>query len=636
MEQLGKYTLLRRLGAGGMAEVYLARTAVAEGLTKELVIKKIRPAFARHRAFVSMFITEAKIALGLNHPNIVQVFDFGTAGDTFFLAMEFVDGVDLLTLLREATQRRQRIPLGLCAYICHEMAKGLDYAHRKVDERGQPLDIVHRDISPHNVLLSWDGTVKLVDFGIARVRGADEDSSGSGLKGKYSYMSPEQARGDAVDQRSDVYSLGVVLFELCCGRPLFPGRGTQVLDRVRAGTFPRPRDVDPDLPADLEQIVMGALRFHRDDRFASARDLQHALAQFLFEQAASASDISGSHTLTEFLAGLFPGGERPERSARSLADGTGGTHSLTTVIESAQGEDLLAAFSPEASAPGRAAPQRERKHVMVIEAQLRGRRELTDQHGNERAERAVAAFTGAARDIAFKHHGYVHRIDEDGATLLIGLPLASEDDASQAIRLGRALLDAVRGIASDLIAEFGLTVGVQRGIAVIARTSEGPAQATLGRGDRELAQALADKATPGTILVGSEVYRMARREWHLEEDDPILTATGDGSLYDSAATRRSRCYRLIALKARPDRLREEAAQATTLFGRDLELKALRDAYLDAVTTRTKRAITLVGEAGIGKRTLVNAFLSGIADNEARIIRATPQKSRALAPYAVIA
>src|SRR5688572_18534399 len=271
MEQFGKYSLVRKIGTGGMAEVYLARTTVAQGLAKTLVIKKIHPAFARSRQFVSMFVDEAKIALGLNHPNIVQVFDFGAVGDTYFLAMENVEGLDLLRLLQACAQQKRRIPYGLSAYIVQQIAKGLDYAHRKADEFGEPLGIVHRDISPQNVLLSWDGAVKIVDFGIARARDVHEDDGV--IKGKFAYMSPEQARGERVDARSDVFSAGIVLYELVCARPLFPGRSTDALELVRAGAVQPPRDYAPDVPASLERIILRALAFHRADRFQTGRGL---------------------------------------------------------------------------------------------------------------------------------------------------------------------------------------------------------------------------------------------------------------------------------------------------------------------------------------------------------------------------
>src|SRR5262245_16678974 len=302
MEQFGKYTLIKKIGTGGMAEVFLARTTVAQGLNKTLVIKKIHTAYARSRQFVAMFVDEAKIALGLNHPNIIQVFDFGAVGDTFFLAMEYVEGLDLLRLLQEAAKARLRLPYGLSAYIVQQLAKGLDYAHRKTDEFGQPLAIVHRDISPQNVLLSWDGGVKIVDFGIARARDVHEEEGV--IKGKFAYMSPEQARGEPVDCRSDVFAAGIVLYELVCARPLFHGKGKEALEMVKSGAIPRPRDSAPELPESLERIIMKALSFHRGDRFQTARDLQHDLSRFQLEWGQKAGALIDSGSLAQQLAQL--------------------------------------------------------------------------------------------------------------------------------------------------------------------------------------------------------------------------------------------------------------------------------------------------------------------------------------------
>src|SRR6185503_7551629 len=162
MEQFGKYTLIRKIGTGGMAEVFLARTTMAQGLQKVVVVKKIHSAYARSKQFVTMFYDEAKIALGLNHPNVILVFDYGTVGDSYFLAMEWVEGMDLLKLLQEAAKQRHRIPYGISTYVVQQICKGLDYAHRKTDESGQPLGIVHRDISPQNILMSWEGSTKIV------------------------------------------------------------------------------------------------------------------------------------------------------------------------------------------------------------------------------------------------------------------------------------------------------------------------------------------------------------------------------------------------------------------------------------------------------------------------------------------
>src|SRR5256885_2255952 len=327
MEQFGKYQLIRKIGTGGMAEVYLARTTVAQGLNKTLVIKKIHSAYARSSQFVTMFVDEAKIALGLNHPNIIQVFDFGAVGDTYFLAMEYVEGIDLLRLLQEAARARVRLPYGISAYIVQQVVKGLDYAHRKTDEFGQPLGIVHRDVSPQNILLSWDGGVKIVDFGIARARDVHEEEGV--IKGKYAYMSPEQARGEPVDCRSDVFAAGIVLFELVCARPLFHGKGKEALEMVKSGTIPRPRDFAPALPDPLERIILRGVAFHRRDRFPTPRDLQHELGKFQLAWGNKIGALIDSGSLAQTLAQLVPDerasqarppSEGDSRRARTPAD----------------------------------------------------------------------------------------------------------------------------------------------------------------------------------------------------------------------------------------------------------------------------------------------------------------------------
>src|SRR5689334_13212256 len=300
-----------------MAEVYLARTTVAQGLNKTLVIKKIHTAYARSRQFVAMFVDEAKIALGLNHPNIIQVFDFGAVADTYFLAMEHVEGVDLLRLLQEAAKARQRIPYGLSTYVVQQICKGLDYAHRKTDDFGQPLGIVHRDISPQNILLSWDGSVKIVDFGIARARDVHEEDGV--IKGKYAYMSPEQARGEPVDCRSDVFAAGIVLFELVCARPLFHGRGKDVLEMVKSGTIPPPREHASDLPESLERIILRALAFDRAARFQTARDLQHELGKFQLEWGQRTGALIDSGALAQTMAQLVP--QERQAAPRPPAEG---------------------------------------------------------------------------------------------------------------------------------------------------------------------------------------------------------------------------------------------------------------------------------------------------------------------------
>jgi serine/threonine protein kinase/tetratricopeptide (TPR) repeat protein len=678
LEQFGKYQLIRQLGAGGMAEVFLARTTVAQGLAKHLVIKKIHPAFARSKHFVTMFVDEAKIALGLNHPNIVQVFDFGHVGQTYYLAMEHVEGLDLLRLLQEGARQGKRIPYGLSAYIVQQVAKGLDYAHRKTDEYNEPLGIVHRDISPQNIIISWDGAVKIVDFGIARARDVHEEEGV--VKGKFAYMSPEQARGEPVDHRSDVFSAGVVLYELACARPLFQGKGKEVLDQVKSGKIPPPREHDPEMPASLAEIILKALAFDRDVRYGTARDLQNALGRFQQKHAAESDELYDSGHLAQFVATIVQR-DRPLRvPAATLPPGGVGSARPTPAlgvpiaVSSASSEAIrsLAAIPPRGTPPPTPAPEappevvtpagkksaqieqtdtppplpqetRERKHVLVLEGELSGLASLRRSVGPERASQTVADFFRIAEHIAYKHEAHAHRAPEPGSTgftYAIGLPVAGEDDPSRAIRLALALVDALDGIGRDVVPELRLSVGIQRGNAVVKRSGKAW-EYELSSTTSAIARRLATEAQGGEVLVGGNVYQVARAEWNFEELAPIdlpadTSDTNPGSWDElESGPKKARVYRLRGPKERAERLRERGT-AVELVGRELELKALREAYRDALVRREKRYTIVAADAGVGKRTLVSSFLRAIPPGEALVLRATARAATSDTPYSIVA
>ncbi|MCX5740906.1 MAG: protein kinase [Proteobacteria bacterium] len=668
MEQFGKYALVRKIGSGGMAEVYLARTTVAQGLNKLLVIKKIHTAYAKSRQFVTMFVDEAKIALGLNHPNIIQVFDFGAVGDTYFLAMEHVEGLDLLRLLQEAAKARLRLPYGLSAYIVQQVAKGLDYAHRKADEFGQPLGIVHRDISPQNILLSWDGGVKIVDFGIARARDVHEEQGV--IKGKFAYMSPEQARGEPVDCRSDVFAAGIVLFELVCARSLFHGNGKEALEMVKSGAIPRPKDFAPELPDSLERVILKALAFHRSDRFQTARDLQHELGRFQLEWGQKAGALIDSSAVAVQLSQLVAQEQRvvvprppaegdpqanltkepvidddPDEVDRPFSSPlVPGTPTPIAVAVDKSGGSIAAsqvmssAARPATPTPGAAEKPRdtrERKYVYVLQGILRGIAALERRLGPGGASRLVNDFFKVARDVAFKHDSILEfpKLPGDGKDIpigdpgtpflssattgltgetmirvVVGLPIASEDDAGRAIKLALALVDALDGIGSDVEPELRLALAVQRGVALVKRSAK-PIKASAVRLDptfeiedatAAFAHKLARQARGAEILVGGRVFRAARSEWAFEAlpaiDLPDDAPSGTSGVGTSASKvdedtdpgiKRARVFRLRGPKERAVRMRERR-DAGRLHGRDLELKALRDAWRDVLVTRRKR------------------------------------------------
>ncbi len=300
-EQFGRYELVSQLGRGGMAETWRARLMGAAGVTKPVLIKKILPEYSRDRDFTAMFISEARITATLSHGNVAQVFDFGEVDGEYFLAMEFVDGQPLNRLMKRARKTGlPALPVVLATYTAIEMCRGLHYAHTRTDEAGEPLVIVHRDVSPDNVLISYEGQVKIVDFGIAKARALRDFKTQAGVvRGKYLFFSPEQARAEEVDARTDVWATGVVLYEMLCGRLPLEGPPHVVMSRLVEGDFPAPRELRPDLPAELEDILMRALTVDPDARMQSCHELGNALAGFLFATAPRFSALSLSYFVKE-------------------------------------------------------------------------------------------------------------------------------------------------------------------------------------------------------------------------------------------------------------------------------------------------------------------------------------------------
>ncbi len=277
-ERFGQYTLLERIAVGGMAEVWKARMRGVEGFQKTVAIKRILPHMTDNAEFVGMFIDEAKLAAQLTHPNIVHIYDLGKIGRDYYIAMEYVDGRDLRSLLNAGRRKGMPLPLGLSLLIAARLASALDYAHRKRDFEDRELGLVHRDVSPQNVLLTAEGDVKLCDFGIAKAVSKASQTQMGALKGKLQYMSPEQAWGRPVDGRSDLFSLGAVLFEMVTGERLFAGDSEiSVLEAVRQGRVRTPRQVDPSLPREVDEIVTRALALEPQDRFQSAGEMKQRL-----------------------------------------------------------------------------------------------------------------------------------------------------------------------------------------------------------------------------------------------------------------------------------------------------------------------------------------------------------------------
>lgn len=285
MTPFGRYRLVRRVGSGGMAEIWKARVDGPSGFEKTVAIKRILPNFEEDSEFVSMFISEARLAARLVHPNIVQVHDFGLEEDeglqkVHYIAMEYVAGQNVSTLLKRLSEKGARVPIEIGLYICSESAKALSYAHTEVDNRGNPLGFVHRDISPHNLMVTYRGDVKVADFGIAKAVTAIRQTAAGVFKGKITYMSPEQARTEPLDARSDLFSLGIVLFELATGRRLFFGTIEEVFAQMRAFSPPDATRL-AGVPQDVQEIIRRALAVNRDDRYDDAAEMEADLNRAL-------------------------------------------------------------------------------------------------------------------------------------------------------------------------------------------------------------------------------------------------------------------------------------------------------------------------------------------------------------------
>jgi len=335
--RFGKYTLIRKLATGGMAELFLAIQKSVAGFEKLLVIKRILPSMNQDRAFIEMLLHEARIAATLSHPNIVQIFDVGQFEGQYFIAMEHVHGEDLRSIVRQMKKKSVfEFPLEHALAIVLGMCAGLSYAHEKHELDGSELNIVHRDISPQNVVVTFTGDVKIVDFGIAKSdsRVGEQTKSGK-LKGKVPYMSPEQARGESIDARSDVFSTGVMLFELTTGKRLFKGASEyETLRLICERDYPRPSDVRPDYPMGLEPIVMRALAKDASQRYQSAREMQSDLESFVRSHQIAVSHIA----LNQFMQSLFEDKLAAQKEAllqgKQLADIIEMQHAMTTAHES--------------------------------------------------------------------------------------------------------------------------------------------------------------------------------------------------------------------------------------------------------------------------------------------------------------
>jgi serine/threonine protein kinase/tetratricopeptide (TPR) repeat protein len=645
-KRLADFEIIRRLGAGGMAEVFLAKKRGAEGTFKLLVLKRILPAYGSSRRFRTMFAEEAQLATRLNHPNIVQVYDFQDYGEEGqLLSMEYVEGPDLRKLMRAAQGKGQRVPPYVSAYVISEIAKGLHYAHERKDEAGKPIDIVHRDVSPQNMLLSFDGAVKIADFGIASANLFREEPGV--LKGKTAYMSPEQARGERVNRRTDIYSLGVVFHELLTGRSLHgTAEGADLLEAVRAGRAEPPSTYVRELPADLEAIVMKLLARDPAERFQTAREVASAISRVLLQR----QQLIDSHAVETVLAEFVP--REHTSPGLPLPEPIPGLHIGPDASEHASSLSIGAGTSgseapDENTGPGltraglRERAGREVRHVAVVTLCIHGLEELTAASSPGQAAHALDRLKSTLEEIAFRRgaHFAWSETRQAGelpfARAVVGLMANPARAPLDAVWLAIDVHEVIRGASEDLPVPLRGSIGIVRGIATGQRDKAGHlVQHELAEPANHLADLLGDNAPPGVSWVAGGLYRLVRRDF-VWGDAPTIKIPGAEERNLPADMR---IYSLLRPHTREEKLLEMASASSDLIGRDAELADLHAAYYGVVgsglSTGQVAARVISGEMGIGKTALLTAFLNELPP-DARVLRAECSPALSEVPFATV-
>jgi serine/threonine protein kinase/tetratricopeptide (TPR) repeat protein len=627
-----------------MAEVFLAKRAGAEGTFKVLVLKRILPTHESSRRLRSMFIEEAHLATRLNHPNVVQVYELEDCGEEgLLLAMEHVDGCDLGRLMAGARDRGARLAPWMGAWIIAETAKGLHYAHEKRDEIGEPLDIVHCDVSPHNVLLSFDGAVKIADFGIASARlFADEEGV---LKGKFGYMSPEQARGEDIDRRTDIYGLGVVLWEILTGRPLHGGLGGEaLLDIVRSGIVEPPTTYEADVPAELEEVVMQALAPERNERFQTAREMSATLGRAIVKHGELIDATTLEATIAQFVShGSRQTGVPATRTSEPASFGSRGDDAQTLAaaplaksMADARAAPRSGATSVEHAPPSRRQAlssgdgPREVRHVAIVTLMLRG----LQAPGIPR--RSLDQVRGMLDDLAFKRGMRWVWMDDTSARAIAGLTANPSRYAADAAQLALDVHEAVLGFKEDLSTTVTPAIAIVRGLATGTRDTQGHlVRHVIEDPAAYLADQLSQATPAGRTWAAGGFYRLLRLDFRWS-DAPFV------SLDASARPDIPSTMRVHALErslSREERLAEVQARSSDLVGRDDQRALLRAAYEEATSggAGVGRLVSRVvlGEMGIGKTALVAAFLTDLPP-EVRVLHVECTPVTMEVPYAGIA
>ncbi|MBN2725145.1 MAG: protein kinase [Deltaproteobacteria bacterium] len=601
MEKISNYKIVRRIGQGGMAEVYLAQ-ADYNGLKKTVALKKILDALSQKPHFRETFRYEASLSMELNHPNMVQVFDYGQTNDSrhLFMAMEFVDGTDLMKLIRRAKELQRPIPGGISAYVISEVLKGLDYAHRLVGSDGKPLKLVHRDMSPQNILLSYEGGVKVTDFGIAKALGKDEEQGV--LRGKFHYMSPEQAHAEEVDARSDIFSVGLILYEMITGiNPYSQFKGPKALEAARKAEI-QPPSLVCEVSVELEQIIRKALAPKREDRYQRSREMQQDLSQYLHQL----SLLYDSSSLMSFTEEIFPESER-------IGLNTAVDSSLQTEEKTGKGEGL--GFTVETITEG--GRFKETKKLVSMVVNVLGTQEAANLMGRERVDNLIDRFIDMVQNILLKdrqHRYRFKRLEKNSLLVVRGIPYTGEYDETELLRDAHKIR---RDFATykEIIPALDIGIGVYRSVVDLIHERE---KVSWELGNEDLRQAtLLSRFAPGEVVVSQFIHAAAKYNWILEQIDESFG---------------SPVYKLVRQKDKTARIMSRVGGH--IFGRSFELDSIRKLYDKVFTTSRMHNIVVIGDMGLGKTSLIQTFLNDVKKS-AIIIRAEARPYYSYTPFALI-
>jgi len=559
-----------------MAEVFKAKSYGVEGFEKILVIKRILPELARSQDFVDMFIHEAKLAVRLSHANIVQVFDLGKAPSTnvsssfaYYIAMEYVHGLDLASLLTRSRRQALVLPIQLGVYLASEVAKGLDHAHRRRDEQMRPLGIVHRDVSPQNVLLSFEGEVKVTDFGIAKARGvldqgAPEDTRARKLQGKFGYMSPEQARGESVDARSDLFSLGTILYECVSGVNPFSAPTTfETLRRVQACEYPPVELLRSDAPPELVTILRTAMAKSPAERYPDAGRMYEALLAFLYAQGSR----FGPNDLAEFLGRFRETGEgltsaMPEPLLEAEQANPVNERTPVEIPSARPASSVRIATGQRFAAIDRAVDMGERREVTALVIEL--------------PRDTPATVVAKAASIVERWGGRVLRREAGHIATLFGL---GDPDGRDTEMATRCALVALRSLEAARPPGAGLHTG-RIHLSAAGEATEDDRLDTLFDTARDLA-----RVREGQAAISTQAMRPVRSLFEFESlgegDRPASNVPG------------------VLVKD----VRGPGEAFGRFVGRKEELRRIGE-VLAAATKRTARVMTIRGDHGIGKTRLL--------------------------------